>query len=789
MVMNAEIQTTPTAQQAGQVDPYGEAASYGVAQPPAGGAPVDMFDLRALLRVLRASKFLIVALVGLASAAAVLLADRLTPLYSAGVVILVEPDRRNIVDIDRVAEGLVTTDDQTIQTEADLMQSRGLARQVVQHLGLINDPVWNPFIVVEAPEPIQPSRAGFARDVFDQTYDRVTEFLFGPPVEVEFAPPPPEVLLDQIARRFQGNVSVIAGRDSRIITLEVESPDPEFAARAANATAEIYIESQRADKGTTTNQAAAWLQQRVDETQDRLIDADRRLEQFRRDSGLTTVGTSILPAQQLVEFSSELSRARADWSFATARHDQVKELLAGATAGDSGDFAAAAPVLESSLIQSLRVQEVQLNRRLAELRTKFREGHPDIGLARAELDDLRGDITAEIAKIAASLGNEAELARARVNGLETEVANRQTALDDLTASEVTLRALQSEADASRALFETLLQRLKETGVQDETLQRPDIRIVDAAVIPSFPFFPRKKVIVAMAFASSLGLSVLFVLVREFLHPGFRGVAQLQSATGRPVLGLLPRLGRRARARALKPGRAAARDPQVHMYAEALRTLRTNLMVLNGGQLPGIVMVTSSVPDEGKTSTALAAAAQAADAGRRVIVVECDFRNATFGARVGALADTLGLADYLLGEDVEVSDIVGHHEGTNVSYIVAGGLPNQPADVLAGPAMDELLDTLRYQYDLVILDTPPLLAVADATMLMRAVDAVVYLVRWEKTQRSQVQAGLRMVADAGAPTVGLAMSRVNVRKHALYADGGALTLDKTYQNYYMGAAAR
>ncbi len=772
MVMNADTHAPPTAPPA----PYGPAAAT---------PPVDMFDLRTLLRVLRGAKFLIIAIVATASVAAAMMADRLTPLYRAGVVILVEPDRRNIVDIDRVAEGL-TTDDQTLATEADLMRSRGLARQVVHRLALIDDPDWNPFLPPADPAPLEPSRAGFARDLYDLAYDRVMERLFGPPVEPEEEViPPPDVVLDMIAASFQSTVAVISGGDSRIIELEVESPDPAFAARAANTAARIYIDSQRAEKGATTTQVAAWLQQRVTETQARLIDADRRLEEFRRTSGLTTVGASVLPAQQLAEFSSELSRARAEWQFATARHDQVQQLL---TAGGNADFAAAAPVLESSLIQSLRVQEVELDRRLAELRSKYRDGHPEIGLARAELADLRANVATEIAKIATSLANQADLARAQVVGLEREVAARQTALDDLTANEVTLRALESEADANRALFETLLQRLKETGLEDETLQRPDIRIVDAAVIPSFPFFPRKKVIVAMAFASSLGLAIMFVLVREFLHPGFRGVAHLQAATGRPVLGLLPQLGRRARNRVLQPGAAVTRNPKVHMYAEALRTLRTNLAVLNGGQLPGAVMVTSSVPDEGKTSTVLAAAAQAADAGRRIVVVECDFRNATFATRVGADPRAPGLAQYLQGT-AALSEVIGHNAATKVSYITAGGLPHQPADALASPAMADLLAALRQQFDAVVLDTPPLLAVADATVLMRAVDAVVYLVRWEKTQRTQVLAGLRMAAEAGAPQIGLALSRVNVRKHARYADGGALTLDKAYHRYYLGAGAR
>ncbi len=733
---------------------------------------VDMFDLRALLRILRASKFLIIAVTAIAVIAANFFADTLTPLYRAGVTILVEPDRRNVVDIDRVAEGLVTTDDQTLQTEADLMASRGMARRVVERLDLLTDPNWN--VYLPAPEADLPDQAGFARDIFDLGVSWLLDLVLGEAeAEVVLVPPDP-VVLDQIANAFQSGLAVRPARDSRILTVEYVSPDPQFAAAAADTTARLYIDSQLREKGDTTDQAAVWLQQRVAETQARLLDADRKLEQFRRDSGLTTVGTTLLPAQQLAEFSSELSRARADLALSTARHEQVQQLIAGA------DISASVPVLASSLIESLRVQEVTLTRRLAELRSRFRDGHPDISLVRAELADLRGDITVEMAKVAVSLSNEADLARARVAGLQAEVARRQAALDELTESDVTLRELQSEADANRALFETLLARLKETGVQDGGLQRPDIRIVDAAVIPSFPFFPRKKVILAMAFASAFGLSILFVLVREFLHPGFRSAAQVEAHTGRPLLAMLPHLGRRARARALRPRTSSPG----HMYNEALRTLRTNLSVLNAGTAPRVIMVTSSVPDEGKTSTALSIAAQAADAGRRVVVVECDFRNANVGVRIG-IPDTIGLAEYL-EQDTDVADIISEHLGTGVDFITAGSLPHQPGDVLAAPRMTALLRTLRETYDLVILDTPPLLAVADAAVLMRAVDAVVYLVRWEKTARASVATGLRMITEAGAPLTGIVLSRVNIRKHAKYADGAGLSLDRAYHRYYAEA---
>lgn len=787
--------------------PRQQAPRYGAA---AGAA--DMLDLRGFLGILRRAKYLIAGVTMVATLATALFAKQMTPLFAAQATIVIEIDSRNIVDIAKVDEGLLSTDSETLETEASVIASRDMARMAVEQLDLIADPLWNPTLpqietlafsdapfttvlpwVTPQPPLWRRQLQDFSLASFSGYWQQLQMALeawgiadiLGLATDdpaADFADADPETLMGRIVSDYLAGLSVQPRRDSRVVEVEYVSPDPDFAALAANTTADLYIRAQSQAKGEATDQAAVWLQRQVRETQERFLAADRKLEQFRSDSGLTTIGGAVLPAQQLAQFSTELGRSRTELAEATARHDQVQRLQTV----DPEHLATAAAVLSSSLVESLRVQELALDRRLAELRSQYREGHPQLIFTTAERRDLRRGIAAEIDKIAANLENERDIIQARVGALESEVARLQTNLNDLSASEVTLRSLESEAEASRTLFQTLLQRLKETGVQDGALQDPDARILDSAIVPLNPFFPRKKVMVILAFCAAFALSLLFAVLREFLHPGFRSLAQTESETAMPALGMIPNTkpGSILRRRT-QPFRQAA-TKRGYIYGEAIRTLRTNLMLSAHGRAPRTVMVASSVPNEGKTSVVLSMATQFAETGRRCIVIDTDLRNPNVARYMHGLNQLSGLSDYLKGH-AELADIVAEDETTGVCYIAAGAPVSQPPDLLGSPRMEALLRALRETYDLVILDSPPVLAVADALVLMAGVDAVTYLIRWEKTERAKALAGLKMATEAGANIAGVVLTRVNVAKYAKYDDAeSGLYFNRAYRNYYVRA---
>ncbi len=261
---------------------------------------------------------------------------------------------------------------------------------------------------------------------------------------------------------------------------------------------------------------------------------------------------------------------------------------------------------------------------------------------------------------------------------------------------------------------------------------------------------------------SLVVGVALALILEFLDSGFRSVTQIENATGLTVLGATPRLARRDRRR---PPHEVAIDRPGSSYSEAVRSIRTALMLSDPDNPPRTVLVTSAVSGEGKSALSLSLAALAARSGQRCIVVDADMRHPTIHSMLGQKNEA-GLSEHLAGH-AELEDVIEIEPRSGVHFISAGGRAGQPADLIGAPQMRQLLQTLARLYDLVILDTPPLLAVSDSLLLARHVDHALYVVRWEKTRRETAVAGIRQLIDAGAPNAAMVLAQVDVTKQARY----------------------
>ncbi|MEQ8165268.1 MAG: GumC family protein, partial [Alphaproteobacteria bacterium] len=398
-----------------------------------------------------------------------------------------ESGKQNVVDIDSVAQGL-SNDYYTQETQAAVLSSRELAAQIVDRLNLTEHPL---FTGEDEPESAFRAVIGtvktWLKGVSDAVVDAILpapDVLNGDRLDIDDEPSEAEVAAEEAEWRedvidyFLSGLEITPSERSRVITIEYISTDPEFAALAANTLAEVYILDQLNRKTDVTRQATAWLDTRVEDLRQRLVETKRRLEEFRRDSGYVEVaGTSVLQTQ-LAELSADLSKARTARAEAEARASQVGELMES-----EGGLETAAAVLDSTLIQRLREQEAQVARKIAELRTQLRDGHPKLDLATNELKELRDSIQTEVVKIARNLENEAELARVREANIENELERLRVRIDQQSEAEVTIRALETEVEANERLYETMLTRLKETRIQDESLQQADARIISRAVVP------------------------------------------------------------------------------------------------------------------------------------------------------------------------------------------------------------------------------------------------------------------------------------------------------------------
>jgi len=716
--------------------------------------------LNAILR----RKIMIGGLMLIGLALSLLYIGQLKSLYSASATILLETGNTNITNIEGFTKS-GPVDLFTIETKAAVIESRDIAGKVVDRLNFYDEPLFN--------FDLQPPEAS----LWDAGAALVQQWLGRTP-EKSVAPAPSDrwrgftekekhaALREELIDNFLSGLSVIPSQRALLVTVEYASSDPEMAAMAANTTAEVYIQDQIEERGHVTEKATAWLAQRAAELRKQVIDSERRLEEFRRESGIVEVQGSSLLRDQIAKMNGDLVAARARRSEAEARYRQVLSLLKS-----EGGIQTAAAVLDAPLIQRLREQETQLLRQLAELRTQLRDSHPRLALKLNELKDLQQNIAIEVNKIVTNLKNELEISVVREKNLKAELAKLESEGDKQNAAAVTLRALRTEVAANKQLYETIISRFKETDVVSDQSKQADAKIISRATVPFVPFYPRKRVIVSVALFFSAAIGVAIALLLDFLDSGFRSAQQIEDIIGLPAIGTIPKLPRADRN--LKPHQVAARKPN-SIFGEAVRSVRVSLMLSGVDKAPKTVLVTSSVSGEGKTSLSLSLASLTAHTGQRAIILDCDLRRASVHKTLG-VANDAGLSNYLSGQ-VDLNDVVDIDESTGLYYIPAGGRVPHPTDLLGSLKMYKLLETLEEAFDLVILDSPPLLAVADALVLARSVDRVLFVVRWETTRRDFVGAAVKQIAETGANIGGLVLSQVDYRKQNRYGYGATV-------NYY------
>jgi capsular exopolysaccharide synthesis family protein len=409
------------------------------------------------------------------------------------------------------------------------------------------------------------------------------------------------------------------------------------------------------------------------------------------------------------------------------------------------------------------------------------ERHPQMVTTRGELASVREKMQDEVQRIVSDLSNEVAVTRARERELQNNMSSLQGDAANLDMAEVELRDLTMEADANRQMFQTFLTRFREI-VEQQELQEPDARIMSPADVPIAPSHPQVMLVTIIGFAASLVLGVLLVFVVERWDSdyGFRSADEVQSALGLRALALVPDLSRR------ETNGASAEDYIVQKpnsaYAEALQRIRTSLFLTDGDHPPKTVMVTSSVPLEGKSAIASSLARQSARSGLKVILIDADLRRPRLHEVLG-MANQNGLSEVLTGR-VSPEVAIKHDEKSGLDFLPAGVGVVSPPDLFRSSTMRILLEEMAAYYDLVILDTPPVAAVSDSLTLSGIVDKSLYVIRWEQTPRNAALAGIRQMFEAGADIAGIVLSRVDLKKHAKYGYADSGYYRGSYSKYYI-----
>ena len=731
----------------------------------------DELNLRELWRAVMRRKFVLLATIVAITGATYAFVSQQTPLYTGEVLIHVNNRDAQVIQVPGVVEELVV-DAPTIQSEIQFLMSPAFMRRMVEQLNLLEDPEFNITLqegygepsIMELLNPMRYVPASWLPS------PGVEQLPTGPTVD------PAEIEMNRVIGAVSSRLLIEPVIGSYVISLNFMAEQPAKAATIANAIADEYLVSQVQTKFEAADRATDWLSKRIQELRGEVLESEAKIVEYRSRNNLVNTEESNPVTLQFFQLNTQLSLAQAERAGAEARLGQARAMVES-----ENGVAAAAAVLNSTVMADLRAQELQLIRRVSELSAEMGERHPMMVTAQGELASVRQKMQDEVQRIISDLSNEVAVARARERELQNGMASLRSDASDVELAEVELRDLTMEADANRELFSALLTRFREI-VEQQDLQEADVRIMSAASVPLGPSYPQVKLITAIGFAASmvLGVLLIFVVERWDTGYGFRSADEVQSALGLRALALVPDLSRR------ETNGTSAEDYIVQKpnsaYAEALQRIRTSLFLADGERTPKTVLVTSSVPLEGKSAIAASLARQSARSGLKVILVDADLRRPRLHEVLG-LANQNGLSEVLTGR-VSPEAAIKHDERSGLDFLPAGVGVVSPPDLFRSSTMRILLEEMGAYYDLVIINSPPVGAVSDGLTLSGIVDKSLYIIRWEQTPRNVVLAGMRQMFEAGADVAGVVLSRVDLKKHARYGYANSGYYRGSYAKYYV-----
>ncbi|HEX3209589.1 MAG TPA: polysaccharide biosynthesis tyrosine autokinase [Geminicoccaceae bacterium] len=733
-------------------------------------------NLRDVWRALRRRKLLLFATVVLITGAAFAFVSHQPRLYTAEALIHVQNRDAKVVHQIQDVVDQMPADPATMESEVKFLTSHGFLRRNIEKLNLIEDPEFNPALskdkgpsFLETINPLQ-----YVPKEWLAVLQRSR--AEGPNAAAKIDPAALE--MNRVIDQFASRLDVSQDGRSYVMTLGFTSEDPAKAADIANKMAEEYLVTQLETKYQAAQRATDWLSKKIDELRGQVLESEAKIVEYRTKNNLVdnTNQNNNPVTLQFFQLNSQLALAQAQRAEAEARLSQAKSLL-----NSHGGIDAAALVLTSPLMSSLREQETQLMRQLADMSTTFGENHPQMVNTRAEIKSIRSKMKDEVQRIVQDDVNEVAVAKAREQELSNNMAKLQSDAQKVDLAGVELKNLTRDADTNRELFQTFLTRFKEI-VEQQGAQEADARILSAADVPVSPSYPKTKLFTLIAFAASfvLGVLLVFVVERWDSDYGFRSADEIQAALGVRALALVPDLSRRDTQG--DPAEDYILQKPNSAYAEALQRIRTSLFLSDGGRPPKTILVTSSVPLEGKSTIAASLARQSARSGLRVILIDADLRRPRLHEVIG-LPNTNGLSDVLTGR-ANPESAIKRDEKSGLDFLPAGVGVVSPPDLFRSSTMKILLEEMAAYYDLVIIDTPPVAAVSDGFTLSGIVDKSVYVIRWEQTPRNVALAGIRQMIDAGADIAGIVLARVDVKKHARYGYADSGYYHGYYRKYYV-----
>jgi polysaccharide biosynthesis transport protein len=702
-------------------------------------------DVRQYLGILHKRRAIVVTCLAVSLLVAVLYNYTTRPLYQATTQLLIDRSTPRVLPTkDMVDQGV-----QDFQTEYELIRGRRVSERVVEKLDLRRTAELSTGPLMSPWERFQRRFLG-----------RAPALLVGSD----------GIPLSPAAAALQSRISVEPLPGGRLINLRVSAYDPSMAARMANALADTYIEQSVEFRFNSSSQATDWLSERLADQKQKVQDAEKALLAYQEKNGLTDMAKGG-PAADKIE--------GLEAAAVTARTDRLAKeaVVAQARAMSPTQLASMPALMNAPGVQEARSRVGQLQQEQSRLAESLGERHPDMVRARADLEAAQERLQGELRNAIRGLETEAEASRSKENSLQADLARAHLQGLDVSRKSVEYEALKREVDTNNQTFQALLSRAKETGLESE-LRSTNVRIVERADPPRAPSSPNRsrnyRLALLIGIAAGMALAFLF----EHADATVKTPDDIKQM-GMPFLGMVPSV---VASRTL-PQPVALKNPE-GAIADAYRVLRTNLLYTWPGNEGRVVVVSSANPGEGKTTTTANLASALALNGAKVLIIDGDLRRPTIHKHLN-IPKSPGLSDLIVGR-AQASGVIQTSRYRGLHIIPCGYVAPNPAELLGSGAMTEIVAALKKLYDWVLIDSPPILAMADTPILCRVADGLIIVVAAEATSRPALQRAVDQVASVGGKVIGAVLNKVDLQRNSYYYSH---YYGEYYRSYYSEVAGR
>jgi polysaccharide biosynthesis transport protein len=636
---------------------------------------------------------------------------------------------------------LMPTDNAFLQTQVDVLSSDNLAWRTIQQLKLDADPGFNP-----APPPLASRRA--------ET---------------------PSAVQARLIRKFKDNLHVELVRDSRMVQVSFDSPDPDLASRVVNALVGNYIEYNFMTKYEATRQASGWMEQQLDELKAKVEKSQQALVDYERQNAIVNISDKEnVVEQRLAALSQDLTAAENDLAQKESLVDLVK-----------ANPARVALLAQDELLQRLEEKEADAKADYMDSLARYGPEFPKVARLRDQVNEVHSMITQERSLAVDRIRRDYEAALGRKRILSGEVAQEKIEVGNLNQLLIQHNILKHEFETNQQLYDSLLKRLKDATVS-AGLRATNIHIVDNALVPATPVRPKKLLNIAIGLIVGLILGITLAFVQESMDNSVKNAEDVERLVPLPTLAVIPSADSVLPRSSWLPGRNGKGVPKngsvalavfkrpASALAESCRSLCTSILHSTAPRPPQVLLLTSTQPGEGKTSISLNLALSLAQRGNRVLLIDGDFRKPGVGPVLG-LNGKEGLSGLLTGKvglDQALERVLSI---PNLWVMAAGQRPSNPAELLSSPTMENFLHDLRGRFEHLVIDSPPLLMVTDATVLSRLVDGVVLVVESGVTTRNSFVRAYKILQNSGARILGTVVNKMDFRNDGYYG--------YAYRSYY------